>query len=102
MRKIAVMLWLLVAVAGAALTHGGRSHRLLGTVQGLDEDHLTVTTTEGKEASVTLTADTTYEKDEKPADRSALVEGARVSIQLEEDDKTAVKIKIGGGGEHQH
>ena len=103
MRKIAAMLLLFVAVAGAALAHGANSHRLMGTVKGLHDDQLTVTTTEGKEALVRLTADTTYEKEEKPTDRSALVEGARVSIQLDEDNKTAIKIKIGAGGEgHQH
>lgn len=101
MGKIAAMLLLFVAVAGAVFAHGGRSHRLMGTVASVHDDHVTITTTEGKEASVTLTAATEYEKDEKPADRSALVEGARVSIQLEEDDKTAVKVKIGGGA-HGH
>lgn len=102
MRKISAMLLsLFVALAGVALAHGANSHRLMGTVKSLRDDHLTVTTTEGKEAAVHLTADTTYEKDAKPADRSALVEGARVSIQLDEDDKTALRIKVGGGG-HGH
>ena len=101
MRKIAAMLLLFVAVAGVALAHGANSHRLMGTVKSLHEDQLTVTTTEGKEAVVRLTADTTYEQEAKPANRSALVEGARVSIQLDEDNKTAMKIKIGGAG-HEH
>jgi hypothetical protein len=103
MRKILTMLALFVAVAGAALAHGSNSHRVMGTVASIHDEHLTVTTTDGKEASIQLTADTKYEKDGKAADRSGLVEGARVSIQLAEDDKTALKIKIGSGGQqHGH
>ena len=97
MRKLVATLLLFVAVAAAALAHGGKTHRLMGTVKALRESHLTITTTDGKEAAARLTADTKYEQAGKPADRSALVEGARVSIQLDEDDRTALKIKIGGG-----
>jgi len=103
MRKILTLLLVTAAFATTALAHGGRSHQLLGTVKSLHENDLTITTTAGREASVNLTADTKYEKDKKASDRSALVEGARVSIQLDEDDKTAIKIKVGGGGEQpQH
>ncbi len=98
MRKLVATLLLFVAVAGAALAHGGKTHRLMGIVKALHENHLTITTTDGKEAAAHLTAETKYEKAGQPADRSALVEGARVSIQLDEDDKTALKIKIGSGG----
>ena len=98
MRKLVATLLLFVAFAATALAHGGKTHRLMGTVKALHENHLTITTTEGKEASANLTAETKYEKAGKPADRSALVAGARVSIQLDEDDKTALKIKIGSGG----
>ena len=59
------------------------------------EDHLMVTATDGHEAMVRLTEKTQYEQDKKAATRSALVAGVRVSIQLTEDNKTAVKIKIG-------
>ena len=99
MRKLIATLLLFVAVAATALAHGGKTHRLMGTVKAVQEDHLTVTTTAGKEASARLNADTKYEKAGKPVDRSALVAGARVSIQLDEDDKTALKVKIGGSGD---
>ena len=90
-------MFLLVAVfvAGAAFAHGGKSHQLLGTVKELHENHLVVTTTDGHEATVMLTQETQYEKDKKPAKRSDLVAGVRVSVQLTEDDKNAVKVKIG-------
>jgi hypothetical protein len=87
--------------ATGALAHGGKSHKLLGTVEAVEEDQLVLTTTAGEQATVTLTAETRCEKDGKEADRSALVPGARVAIDLSEDDTTAVKIKIGtGGGQH--
>lgn len=95
MRKVFVLLLIATFAAGAAFAHGGKSHKLLGTVKSLQEDHLTVTATDGHEAHVMLTAATQYEKDGKAAKRADLAKGVRVSIQLTEDDKTAVKVKIG-------
>ena len=104
MRKIVALLLVLAAGAfgGAALGHGGKTHRLMGTVKALHENHLTVTTTDGREATVDLAADTRYERDGKPVDRSALAAGVRVSVHLDEEDKTAVEVKIGAPAEHQH
>ena len=103
MRKVLALLAVAALFTTGAFAHGGKSHHLMGTVEKVQEDQLMISTTAGKEATVTLNADTKYEKDGKAADRTALVHGARVSIQLDEDDKTAIKIKIGGGGEqHQH
>lgn len=105
MRKTTAALLLLLAAAfagTAAFAHGGKSHRLMGTVKTLHENHLTVTATDGKEATVSLAADTKYERDGKAVDRSALTEGTRVSIHLDEDDKTALEVRIGAPAEHQH
>lgn len=95
MRKILVFLLLAVLVTGTAFAHGGKSHKLLGTVKRLHENHLVVTTPDGHEKTVQLTKTTRYEKDKKAVTRTALVAGARVSIKLTEDDKTAVKVTIG-------
>lgn len=95
MRKILALLLITAFVAGAAFAHGGEGHQLLGTVKELHENHLVVTATDGHEVTVALTNTTQYEKDKKPAQRSDLEVGARVSIRLTEDDKTAVKVKIG-------
>ena len=95
MRRIFVLLLIATFAAGAAFAHGGKSHQLLGTVKELHENHLVVTATDGHQATVALAKTTKYEKDMKPVTRAALVVGSRVSIQLTEDDKTAVKIKIG-------
>lgn len=95
MRKILMVLLIAVFAAGTAFAHGGKSHRLLGTVKTMHENHLVVTATDGHEATVKLTEKTQYEKDSKAAKRSALAAGVRVAIELTEDDKTAVKVKIG-------
>jgi hypothetical protein len=95
MRKVLVFLLIATFATGAAFAHGGKSHQVLGTVKQLHDNHLMVTATDGHEVMVTLTPKTQYEKDKKPAKRSDLVEGVRVSIQLTEDDKNAVKVKIG-------
>lgn len=95
MRKLFILLLIATFAAGAAFAHGGKSHRLLGTVKSLQENHLTVTAQDGHEAHVTLTAATTYEQEGKPATREALKPGVRVAIQLTEDDKSAVKVRIG-------
>jgi YHS domain-containing protein len=95
MRKIFALLLIAAFAAGAAFAHGGKSHLLLGTVKDLHENHLVVKATDGHESTVALTKSTQYEKDKKPATRAALAVGARVSIQLSEDNKSAVKVKIG-------
>ena len=69
-------------------------------VDVVEADQVVLTTTANTEATVLLNADTKYEKEGKVVDRSALVPGARVSIDLSEDDRTAVKVKIGAGGGH--
>ena len=95
MRKIMIFILAVVLTAGALFAHGGKSHKLLGTVKMLHENHLVVTTPDGKEKTVTLTPATKYEKDKKAVTRAALAAGVRVSVDLTEDDKSAVKVKIG-------
>jgi YHS domain-containing protein len=95
MRKILISLFAAAIATGAAFAHGGKSHQLLGTVKALHQDHLVVTATDGHVVTVKLTKSTQYERDKKAATRAALAVGTRVSIQLTEDDKTAVKVKIG-------
>lgn len=95
MRKVLSFFLITAFLTGAAFAHGGKSHKLLGTVKMLHENHLVVQTPDGRETTVTLTEKTQYEKDKKAATRSALTAGVRVSIDLTEDDKSAVKVKIG-------
>jgi hypothetical protein len=94
-RKILAFLLVAVIATGAAFAHDPKSHHLLGTVKELHANHLVVQTPDGHEVTVQLTETTQYEKNKKAATRSALVAGVRVSIQLTEDNKNAVKVKIG-------
>ncbi len=95
MRKIGSLFLVLLLGASALLAHGGGSHKLLGTVKDVHEQHLVVTTKDGKEVTLQLTAKTKYERAGKAATKDELVAGDRVAVQLEEDDKTAATIKIG-------
>ena len=94
----AVLLLAAALLAGEARAHGGKSHRLMGTVASVEAERLVVKDTAGKELSVRLTAETRFEREGKPVDRSAIAAGTRVSIQLTEDDTTAVVVKVGAAG----
>ena len=86
---------LLALAAGVASGHPTKSHRLMGTVDKVQETHFTVVMEDGHRLEVQTTADTRYERDGKPARRADLVAGTRVVVQLDESDKTAVTIKLG-------
>jgi predicted MarR family transcription regulator len=95
MLKIASLFLVSLLVAASALAHGGHSHTILGTVKVVNDGHLLVTTKDGKEVTVHLTAGTKYTKADRRAKRSDLVPGSRVSIQLAKDSKSAETVKIG-------
>ena len=93
-----VLLALLLACAlpiAAAHAHGGKSHRLMGTVVSASQDRLVIRDANGADASVRLTPETRFEREGKAVDRSALAAGTRVSVHLTEDDTTAVLVKVG-------
>lgn len=94
MHKVFLILFLAAFASGAAFAHEGKSHRLLGTVKSLQDNHLTVTDQDGHEARVMLTETTQIEKEGKPAKRADLAPGVRVFVQIGEDDKSAVKVRI--------
>lgn len=83
-----------LAVAATALAHGGHKHQFLGTVKALQENHLAVTTSDGKDVTFTLTEKTKYTKGTSPAAKADLREGVRVSVYVENDGKTATTVKI--------
>lgn len=43
-----------LAIPGSALAHEGHAHKVMGTVSTLHENHLEVTTTDGKTSTITL------------------------------------------------
>ena len=85
---------LALVLATTALAHGGHKHQFLGTVKTLQENNLVVTTTDKADVTFTLTANTTFTKGTATATRADLAAGARVSIYVENDGKTAKTIKI--------
>lgn len=95
MKRIASIVVALVVAASAALGHGGHEHSFLGTVKAVTGNELSITTREGVSKTFVLTEKTRFEMAKKPAQKSALVAGARVSVEVENDGKTAVLIRIG-------
>ncbi|MDQ5857316.1 MAG: DUF5666 domain-containing protein [Acidobacteriota bacterium] len=94
MRKIASLFLIVLLASSVALAHGGTGN-LLGTVKEIHDQHMVVTTKDGHEVTVHLTEKTTYEKASKAAAIHDVVAGARVSVKLEKDGKTAATVKIG-------
>jgi hypothetical protein len=95
MRRIASLFLIVLLASSAALAHGGSSGKVLGTVKEVHEGHMVVTTKDGHEVTVHLTEKTKYEKASKAATRGDLAPGARVSIVLGKDRKSAATVKIG-------
>ena len=85
---------LTLLLATTALAHGGHKHQFLGTVKAMHESHLVVTTTDGNDATFTLTDATRYTKGANATTKADLKEGVRVSVYVEDDGKTARTIKI--------
>ena len=95
MRKIVSLFLTLLLASSVVFAHGGPGN-LLGTVKEVTDGHMVVTSKDGHEVTVHLTGKTKYEKASKPASVQDVIEGARVSVKLEKDGKTAVMVRIGG------
>ncbi len=100
MRKAIVFLALCLFVSTVAFAHEGHKHKLLGTVKSFKENKLELTLKDGETKLVTLNDKTEISKGEHKADKAAIVEGARVSVEVDEDD-VALTIKI-AESEHHH
>lgn len=95
MKKLFTLIAIAFLLSTPLLAHGGHKHNYLGSVKLLHENHLVVTLKDGSEKTFVLTGETKLMKNEKAATRADLVNGARVAIQVKNDDTTAVKVKIG-------
>lgn len=97
MRKVLGTLVIALAAflfTGPTFAHGGKSHRLMGTVKEVQPETLVVTSADGHDMTVAVSDKTKYEQDGKAVPKTALTVGVRVSVQLSEDDKSAVTVKI--------
>lgn len=91
--RLSALTLLVLATASLALAHEGHEHKLLGTVKMLHENHLMLTLKDGDSKTVMLTEKTRILKGDEKADRSALEEGVRVSVEVDNDDN-ALTIKV--------
>ena len=95
-RKVIAVSLASLLLAGALLAHGGHKHKILGTVKLLHENHLVLTDREGVEVTVVLGDETKLVKgDDETATREDLTEGTRVAVEVKDDGKTAISVKIG-------
>ena len=94
--RILIAALIALALASAALAHGGHKHQFLGTVKAVEGSELLVTTTEGEQVTFKLTEKTRYRKGTAAATKADLRAGVRVSVYVENDGKTATTIKIAG------
>jgi hypothetical protein len=91
----AVAVALLIPIAARA--HGGHVHKVMGTVQSVQGDHVQIKTTDGKTVMVMLASKTTVTRGTTKLDRAAIAVGERVSIDYmqEKDMFMAQAVKLG-------
>jgi len=85
----------LLFIAATAFAHAGHQHHFLGTVKSVQSTQLVITTTAGSDTAFTLTAATAVTRDGAPVARTELTTGRRVVVEVANDGKTAVSVKVG-------
>jgi hypothetical protein len=100
MKKSCLVVMVIVAWLGVpaiTLAHGGHLHKALGTIAGMQGEHVNVTTRDGKSLTVMLDKKTTITRGKDRLDAAALKVGERVSIEYVEEKKTMIAraIKLG-------
>ncbi|MBI4474754.1 MAG: hypothetical protein HY646_18930 [Acidobacteria bacterium] len=85
-------------LAGLAMAHGGAVH-LAGTIAAIENDHLTLKTTDGKTVSVMIGAKTKYLKAKTAVTKADITVGSRVVVDVTMDEKmkmyTASEVTLG-------
>jgi ribosomal protein S1 len=94
MTRVLASLFAFAFVGVAAYAHGGHDH-IRGTVTQINGQSIVVQTTAKKTKTVTLIANTKFEKRGKPALLSDLKVGDRVVVDVPEGKLTAEEIQIG-------
>jgi len=94
-RKALFLFFALALLSSLAFAHAGHQHHFLGTVKSLAADDLVVTATDGADRTFVLTDTTALQRGSEAASRADLTPGTRVSVEVANDGKTAVTIKLG-------
>lgn len=96
---IATLMLCSFALASNAVlaAHPGHEHKMMGTVTMAAPDHLMMKTTDGKDATVKITADTKIVKGKDTMKVDDLKPGTRVVVTALAEDKAMIaqKIEIG-------
>ena len=85
-KVITTSLFLLVLSVIGVYAHGGMTH-VMGTITAVNDNHLTVKTTDGKSVSVMLNSDTKYLRENGAASAADMKVGARVMADATMDKK---------------
>src|ERR1043166_94200 len=93
MRKFIAVPFFLVATA--AFAHAGHHHKYLGTVTAIHDSEVTIHTTDGKDVNFAVTKESDFKRGDAEAKRADMTNGTRVSVELGNDGKTAVLVKLG-------
>ena len=83
-------------VPGAALAHGGHTHKVLGTVSGLHDRHLEIKATDGTTVTIMIDIKTTVTRGKEKLDATAIKVGERISVDYtqEKDMFVAQAVKL--------
>ena len=74
------ILVLAVLAPAATFAHPGHEHKLMGTITAIDGNKVSMKTTEGKDATVTLTPTTTFKRGKAKGAQSDLKVGLRIVV----------------------
>ena len=86
-----------LAIPVVARAHGGHTHKAMGTVSSIQDDHVEVKTTDGTLVTVMLDKKTAITRGKTKLDATALKVGERISIDYmqEKNMNMAKTVKLG-------
>ena len=93
-RLSSITIFILVIGVGSAFAH---EHKVMGTVTMAATDHLMIKTTDDKEATVKIVADTKVTRGKETVKPESIKEGTRVVVTTASDTApyTAIAIEVG-------
>jgi hypothetical protein len=87
---VGALLMVALVLPGAARAHEGHIHKALGTIAGVQGEHVEIKTTDGKTVTVVVDKKTTVTRGKDTLDATALKVGERVSVDYMEQNKTMI------------
>lgn len=86
-----------LAVPVIGWAHGGHTHKVMGTVSSVKDNHVEIKTTDGKVVMVMLDQKTAITRGTAKLDATALKAGERVSVDYTQANNmnTATTVKLG-------